>query len=68
MRLVTCLWQYDFKEATNFVWLIDNRCSNHMFGGWDLFNVLDETQKLSISLGNDKEIKAEDVGTVVLDI
>lgn len=39
-----------------------------MFGGWDLFNVLDETQKLSISLGNDKEIKVEDVGTVVLDI
>lgn len=60
--------QHDFNEATNFVWLIDSGCSNHMFGVWDLFNVLDETQKLSISLGNDKEIKVEDVGTVVLDI
>lgn len=54
----------DFGSSS--VWLIDSGCSNHMIGDMSLFVNLDESQKVSVRLGNDKEILVEGVGTVCI--
>ncbi|XP_039119130.1 uncharacterized protein LOC120255359 [Dioscorea cayenensis subsp. rotundata] len=46
------------------VWLIDSGCSNHMTGDKSLFSSLDESLKISVRLGDNKEMKVQGVGTV----
>lgn len=54
------------QHLGSFIWLVDSGCSNHMTGSWKIFQSLDETQKNKVRLGNDKEIKVESKGTIVL--
>ena len=56
----------DISCVTNSAWLIDSRCSNHMTGKKELFRDLDETKKLKVKLGDDKEIQVEGEGTVAI--
>lgn len=55
----------DEKEATTF-WLVDSGCSNHMSSARELFENLDESQKIKVRLGDDKEIQVQGKGTVAL--
>lgn len=55
----------DEQEATT-VWLVDSRCTNHMSGTKELFENLDESQKINVRLGNDKEIQVQRKGTLLL--
>ncbi|KAI6698120.1 hypothetical protein NL676_018239 [Syzygium grande] len=41
------------------VWFIDSGCSNHMIGMKEMFRELDETQRMVIRLGNNKQIQVE---------
>ena len=48
---------YDTNPAAGSIWLIDCGCSNHMTGKRELFQELDESQKMKVRLGDDKEYK-----------
>lgn len=52
------------KSLSSSIWLVDSGCSNHMTGDRSLFVNLSEAQKLSVRLGNDKEMLVKGVGTV----
>lgn len=52
----------------NLVWIINNGCSNHMTGEKSHFINLDESQKLKVRLGNDKELAVEGRGNVAISI
>ena len=52
------------KVPNKDVWLVDNRCSNHMTGHIDLFSHLDTSFSSSIGLGDDHHIKASKKGVV----
>lgn len=54
------------EERTTSVWLVDSGCSNHMSGAREMFKDLDETQKITIRLGDDKEILVQGRGMVSL--
>lgn len=53
-------------EGSSSVWLVDNGCSNHMIGEKRLFKKLDESQKMSVLLGNDKDMEMFEVGIVAI--
>ena len=57
---------YDTNEVTSDVWFVDNGCSNHMSGMKGIFKELDETQKISINLGDNKDIQVEGKGMVTI--
>lgn len=46
------------------VWLLDSGCSSHMTGRKQLFYQLDETQKHTVKLGDNKEIQVAGKGSV----
>ncbi|KAJ1704767.1 hypothetical protein LUZ63_004546 [Rhynchospora breviuscula] len=48
------------------IWFLDSGCSNHMTGYKHLFNQLDESYKLNVALGDDKQIRVEGKGTVAV--
>lgn len=50
----------------NPVWLIDSGCSNHMTGDKCMFSDLDETLRVSVRLGDNKEMDVHGVGTVTM--
>jgi len=50
----------------NKVWFMDSGCSNHMAGTRLSFKELDETQKSEVRLGDDKQMKVEGKGTIVI--
>lgn len=52
------------EEAVTLVWLVDSGCLNHMTGDRSLFSYLDESQKVSVRLGNNKEMLVHGVGAV----
>lgn len=52
------------ESTASSAWLVDSGCSNHMTGRRNLFISLDETQKVSVRLGNDKEMMVQGVGVV----
>lgn len=47
-------------------WCMDSGCSNHMSGERNLFRNLDESFKIGVRLGDNKEISVEGKGTVAL--
>lgn len=57
--------QQESSKACNTVWLIDSDCSNHMSGVRTLFKDLDESKRIKVRLGDDKEIQVEGKGNVV---
>ena len=57
---------YKANDIAHSVWLVDNSCSNHMSDVKELFRDLDESQKLKVRLGDDKEIQVARKGTVAL--
>ncbi|XP_039119899.1 uncharacterized protein LOC120256238 [Dioscorea cayenensis subsp. rotundata] len=54
------------ESSVNSVWIIDSGCSNHMTRENSYFTELDESQKLKVILGDDKEIAVEGRGTVAI--
>lgn len=58
-----------FLDApSSSVQLVDSGCSNHIMGDRSLFVSLDEAQKISVRLGNDKEMLVDGVGTVCIQL
>lgn len=51
-------------STASSMWLVDSGCSNHMTGMKSLFTSLDESQRVSVRLGNDKEMMVHEVGVV----
>ncbi|XP_039135714.1 uncharacterized protein LOC120273134 [Dioscorea cayenensis subsp. rotundata] len=47
----------DDVPTTNSIWLVDSGCSSHMTGQRSMFTSLDESQKITVRLGDDKEMK-----------
>lgn len=56
------------EATTSLVWLVDSGCLNHMVGDRRLFISLDESQKVSVKLDNDKEMMVQGVGTMSVSI
>lgn len=54
----------DSEDIPGSVWLVDSGCSNHMSGTRELFQDLDESQKTTIRLGDDKEMRVAGKGTI----
>jgi hypothetical protein len=57
----------DTNCKTSDLWFVDSGCSNHMTGTKSLFQELDETKKITVQLGNKKEMQVEGKGTVGVD-
>lgn len=55
----TCL-----DSVASSVWLVDSGRSNHMMGDRRLYVNLNESQKVTVRLGNDKEMLVHGVGTM----
>lgn len=51
-------------DQPSTVWLINSECSNHMTRDKLLFNNLDESLKVTVRLGDDKEMKVCGVRTM----
>lgn len=47
---------YGTNDVSSSIWLIESGCSNHMSGMRDLFIDLDESHKLKVRLGDNKEV------------
>ena len=54
------------KSEDNNVWLVDSGCSNLMTVQKRPFKELDWTQKQSLKLGDNKELKVESQGTIAI--
>ncbi|XP_044478092.1 uncharacterized protein LOC123205234 [Mangifera indica] len=54
------------KEINCDLWFLDSGCSNHMTGIKSLFQNIDESVKLQVHLGNDKQVQIEGKGTVAV--
>nr|ABW74566.1 integrase [Boechera divaricarpa] len=57
---------FESEEASKSVWYLDSGCSNHMTGTKSSFKELDESHKLKVKLGNDKEVQVEGRGVVAV--
>ena len=55
---------YDTNEVASNVWFVDSSYSNHMSDMKAIFKELDETQKISVKLGDNKDIQVEGKGTL----
>ncbi|KAH7655517.1 RNA-directed DNA polymerase protein [Dioscorea alata] len=54
------------ETQPNSVWLVDSGCSNHMTGDRTLFSSLDESLKINVRLGDNKEMKVLGIGVVTV--
>lgn len=43
-------------DVSSFVWFANNDYSNYMTGERKMFSTLDESQRVSVHLGDDKEM------------
>lgn len=55
------VYQEDTK-STNDIWFLDSGCSNHMTLSKTLFKELDESYKIKVRLGDDKQMQVEGKG------
>ncbi|KAL3533483.1 hypothetical protein ACH5RR_007004 [Cinchona calisaya] len=55
---------YDTNGVSSGVWFLGNGCSNPMTGMKEIFKELDETQKVKVKLGDNKDIQVEGKGTI----
>ena len=51
-------------NISNDIWFLDSGCSNHMSGIKSIFRDIDETHKLNVRLGDNKQIQVEGKGTI----
>ena len=51
-------------DISNDIWFLDSGCSNHMSGIKSIFRDIDETHKLNVRLGDNKQIQVEGKGTI----
>ncbi|WKA12164.1 hypothetical protein VitviT2T_029580 [Vitis vinifera] len=49
---------------SNNIWFLDSGCSNHMTGIKSLFKELDESHKLKVKLGDDKQVLTQNLLSV----
>ena len=52
------------NDISNDIWFLDSGCSNHMSGIKSIFRDIDETHKLNVRLGDNKQIQVEGKGTI----
>ncbi|CAE5965681.1 unnamed protein product [Arabidopsis arenosa] len=57
---------YKSLDVSKTVWYLDSGCSNHMSGIKSMFKEIDESYKLKVKLGDDKEVQVEGRGIVVV--
>ncbi|XP_074585493.1 uncharacterized protein LOC141841246 [Curcuma longa] len=55
------------NEVQNDIWFLDSGCSNHMTGNKSLFKELDESQKMLVRLGDNKQIQVEGKDTIAVE-
>lgn len=51
-------------DISNDIWFLDSGYSNHMSGIKSIFRDIDETHKLKVRLGDNKQIQVEEKGTI----
>lgn len=56
----------DAVATLSSVWLVDSGCSNDMTGERGLFTSLDESQRVTVRLGDDREMEVLGVGLVAI--
>ena len=49
------------------LWFLDNGCSNHMTDIYSLFKDIDDTYRMKVRLGDDKQMQVEGKGIVAID-
>lgn len=59
---------YDVDLFLNIMCLVDNSCCNHMTGLNELFSDLDETQKMIVSLSDNKKGNVDGNGTMAIKV
>ncbi|CAL9226316.1 unnamed protein product, partial [Arabidopsis halleri] len=57
---------YKSLDVSKTMWYLDSGCSNHMSGIKSMFKEIDESYKLKVKLGDDKEVQVEGRGIVVV--
>ncbi|GKC21964.1 retrovirus-related pol polyprotein from transposon TNT 1-94 [Tanacetum coccineum] len=57
---------HDGSVPTDF-WFIDSGCSSHMCRSRSLFVDLDTSKKLTVRLGDDRQVQVEGKGSIVID-
>ncbi|KAL1211506.1 Retrovirus-related Pol polyprotein from transposon TNT 1-94 [Cardamine amara subsp. amara] len=57
---------YKSHDVSKTVWYLDSGCSNHMTGIKSMFREIDESHKLKVKLGDDKEVQVEGRGVVAV--
>lgn len=58
----------DTHNVAESLWLVNSGCSNRMIGMKKLSRELDETYKIKIKLGDNKEMQVEEKGIVAMEI
>lgn len=54
------------NENMNGIWFLDSGCSNHMTSEKSSFQCLDESIKMQVKLGDDKQLHVEGKGTIAI--
>lgn len=57
-----CMVYQEDTKSTNDIWFLDSGCSNHMTLSKTLFKELDESYKIKVRLGDDKQMQVEGKG------
>lgn len=52
------------RHIKSNVWFVDSYCSNHMMEKKVIFDKLDETKRITVELGNKKELQVEGKGKI----
>ena len=52
------------NDISNDIWFLDSGCSNYILGIRSMFRDIDETHKLKVRLGDNKQIQVEGKGTI----
>lgn len=55
---------YHVNNELNEVWFLDNGCPNHLSGVRSIFQNFDESQKMQVSLEDDKQVQLEGKCTI----
>ena len=59
--------QFTTNHNPSNLWFVDSNCPNHMTCLKSIFHVLDKSQKMTVQLGNGKELQVEGKGKVGLE-
>ncbi|KAL4354891.1 hypothetical protein GQ457_06G009200 [Hibiscus cannabinus] len=59
---------YNVDDVSNDVWFVDSGCSNHMTSVRSMFKDLDESYKIKVTLGDNKQVQVEGKGIVAVKV